>query len=77
MTTTAQRPVTPRQQSVLDWIAGFINVHGYSPTLRQIAFAFNAKSVSAIQPHLNSLRKKGRITWIDGQARTIRLVEND
>lgn len=78
MTTKAPRPprpITPRQQSILEWIDGFINVHGYSPTLRQIAFAFNAKTVSAIQPHLNSLRRKGAITWEDNQARTIRPVK--
>lgn len=75
-TTTTRRELTPRQQAVLDWITGFIDVHGYSPTLRQIAFAFNAKTASAIQPHLNALRRKGRINWVDGQSRTIRPVED-
>ena len=78
MTTKAPRPprpITPRQQSIADWIGGFIDVHGYSPTLRQMAFAFNAKTVSAIQPHLNALRRKGVVTWVEGQARTIRIVK--
>jgi len=75
-TTTTRRELTPRQQAVLDWITGFIDVHGYSPTLRQIAFAFNAKTPSAVQPHLNALRRKGRINWVDGQSRTIRPVED-
>lgn len=75
MTTTARRPLTPRQQSVLDWIAGFIDVHGYSPTVREVAFAFNLKSPNAVTVHLNPLRKKGYVTWVDGQARTIRPVQ--
>jgi repressor LexA len=75
MTTTTRRPLTPRQQSVLDWISGFIDVHGYSPTVREVAFAFNLKSPNAVTVHLNPLRKKGYLTWIDGKPRTIRPVE--
>ena len=74
MTTATIKPLTQRQQSVLDWIVGFINVHDYGPTVREICFAFNFKNPNAASVHLNQLRKKGRITWEDGKARTIRIV---
>ena len=39
-TTTERQPLTARQQEVVDWISGYIDVHGFSPTIRQIAAGF-------------------------------------
>ena len=76
MTTTATRPaLTARQQAVLDWIGGFIDVHGYSPTVRQVAHAFSWASPNAASVHLGPLRRKGYVTWLDHQPRTLRVVE--
>jgi repressor LexA len=68
-----RRPLTARQQEVLDWVDGFINTHGYSPTIQQIAHAFTWTKAGAAC-HLNALRRKGWINWVDGESRTIRLV---
>ena len=77
MTTQAERlPTTPRQQEVLLWIDGYINTHGYSPTIRQIAHAFGW-SVNGVMCHLRPMRLKGHVTWVDGEARTIRVVGGD
>jgi len=75
MTTTLERqPLTPRQQDVLDWIAGFIDTHGFSPSVRQIGHAYGW-TPNGVKCHLNAIRRKGWITWLDGQCRTIRIVE--
>ena len=75
MTTTATRPaLTARQQAVLDWIGGFIDVHGYSPTVRQVAHAFSWASPNAASVHLGPLRRKGYLTWLDNKPRTLRIV---
>lgn len=36
MTTTIDdhTALTPRQQEVLSWISGYIDTHGFSPTIR-------------------------------------------
>lgn len=73
--TTTRPALTIRQQAVLDWIRGFIDVHGYSPTVRQVAFAFNWRSPNAASVHMAPLRRKGYVTWLDNKPRTLRIVE--
>lgn len=73
---TATHPLTPRQQDVLNWIAGYIDTHGFSPSVREIGHAYQW-STNGVMSHLRAIRRKGHITWIDGQARTIRVVGGD
>jgi repressor LexA len=77
MTTQAERqPLTPRQQDVLTWISGYIDTHGFSPTIRQIGHAFGW-TVNGVACHLRPMKKKGWITWIEGEARTLRVIGGD
>lgn len=71
MTTTA----TARQSEILAWIAAYLAENGYGPTRREVSRAFGFRSPVAAQCHLLALRKKGLVTWVDGQPRTVRLTE--
>jgi len=73
---TERQPLTPRQQEVLAWISGYIDVHGFSPTIRQIGHAFGW-TVNGVVCHLRPMKKKGWITWIEGEARTLRVIGGD
>ena len=73
---TERQPLTPRQHEVLGWVRGYINVHGYSPTIRQIGQAFKW-TTNGVMCHLRPMRRKGWITWQDGEARTIRVIGGD
>lgn len=75
-TATEPQPLTPRQQEVVDWISGYIDVHGFSPTIRQIAAGFGW-TVNGVMCHLRPIRKKGYVSWLDGEARTIRVIGGD
>jgi len=75
--TTTTTTLTPRQVEHLAWIRAFIASHGFSPTVREAARAFGARNQNAVMAHWNALRRKGYVTWMDGQARTIRPVEVD
>lgn len=75
MTTTATLPLTARQREILAWIDAYIAANGYSPTCRELAEAFGFKGPNGAACHLRPLRKKGAVTWVDGQARTLRVVE--
>ena len=78
MTTATERePITARQTDVLNWIAGFIDVHGYSPTVREIQHAYGWKTTNATMCHLHPLRRKGYVTWVDGCSRTLRVIGGD
>lgn len=74
-TATADVPLTDRQREILAWVQAYIDAHGYSPTLRELVTAFGFKSTNGAACHLTPLRKKGRLTWIDGRPRTLRVLE--
>jgi hypothetical protein len=67
--------LTDRQQSILDWIVGFVAENGFAPTIREIGDAFGIAATNGVKCHLTALQKKGRLTWIEGKARTLRVVE--
>ena len=73
-------PLTTAQQSVLDYIRGFIRITGYSPTTREICQQFGWSSPQAAQGHLRALLREGALTCERGssgrvKARTLRVVE--
>lgn len=70
------QPLTPRQQDVLEWISGFIDTHGFSPTIREIGHAYGW-TVNGAMSHLRPMQKKGRVTWMPKQSRTIRVIGGD
>ena len=76
-TATERQPLTARQQDVLTWIAGYINTHEYPPTLREIQHAYGWKTPNAAKCHLEPLRKKGYVTWVEGCSRTLRVIGGD
>lgn len=75
-TTTQKKPLTDRQRDVFDWIEGYINVHGFSPTVRQIGSHYGF-TPNGVKTHLNALRRKGWVTWQDGCSRTLRVIGGD
>jgi len=75
MTTTTEAPLTARQREILAWVDAYIVQHGFSPTLRELVTAFGFKSTNGAVCHLIPLRKKKRLTWIDGSPRTLRVTK--
>lgn len=62
-----------RQKEIYIFIQAFINENKFSPTVREIAEAVNLKSSSTAHGHLNKLREKGYITFMDSFPRTIQI----
>ncbi|CAH9067534.1 LexA repressor [Pseudoalteromonas holothuriae] len=69
------RPLTKRQEQVLELIKVFIKDTGMPPTRAEIADALGFKSANAAEEHLKALAKKGVIEMVPGASRGIRLVE--
>ena len=67
------RPLTPRQQEVLDLIKTTMIDTGMPPTRAEIARHLGFKSANAAEEHLKALAKKGVIDIIPGTSRGIRL----
>ena len=53
--------LTQRQQSVFDFVVGYIDRHGYPPSIREIGAAFGISSLRGVTVHLDALEKKGFI----------------
>jgi LexA DNA binding domain-containing protein len=71
VTKTRECNMTKRQESIHQWIKEYLTKHSYAPTLREIAKAFEIKSPNGVMCHLKSLREQGKVTWVEGDARTL------
>jgi SOS-response transcriptional repressor LexA len=67
--------VSPRQEEVLAVLRRMIAEHGHSPTNRELAAELGVRS-SAVHGSLLRLRALGRVTWEEGRARTLRVVDD-
>ena len=74
MPTGSPEPLTPAQQELYDWLAGYIGEHRHSPSIRQMMEAMGLRSPAPIQSRLRHLQQKGWLTWKEGQARTLQLL---
>jgi repressor LexA len=76
VTTTIDAPnLSARQLDILQWIAGFIDTHGYPPTYRQVGCHYGWRSPgAAMSTHLAAMQRKGVVTREPGQARTLQLT---
>jgi repressor LexA len=72
--TSNGQELTPAQQELYDWLAGYIGRHRHSPSIRQMMEAMGLRSPAPIQSRLRHLQQKGWITWQEGQARTLELL---
>lgn len=68
-------PLTPAQKELYYWLVHQMNQNRYSPSIREMMRAMRLKSPAPVQARLERLRKKGYVTWIDGKARTLKLLQ--
>jgi SOS-response transcriptional repressor LexA len=73
----AGTPPSPRltqpQREIALALLHFINVNGFSPTVRELGEA-TRRSPGTIHQHLETLRANGIVDWWDGQPRTIHFL---
>lgn len=74
---TAMRPLTDRQQQVLDCIKGHIREFGFPPTRMEVAKGVGLKDASTISGHLAKLAEAGWIQLQPNKKRGIRVLETD
>jgi SOS-response transcriptional repressor LexA len=67
--------VTIQQGRCLEAIKGYVANCGYAPTYADLRVILGLSSSSGVQRLLRDLRLRGLIDFIDGKARSIRVVE--
>lgn len=66
-----------RQRQILDFISQYIQAHGFSPTLVEIANALGVSSLATVHEHLETMEKKGVIKRFDGTVRGIEILDKN
>ena len=66
--------LTRRQKQVLDFLVGFINRQGYSPSFEEIGDALGLSSLATVHKHIGTLEKKGFIRRGYNQSRSVEVV---
>src|SRR3990172_3343964 len=66
--------LTRRQKQGLDFLVGFINRHGYSPSFEEIAAGLKLTSLATVKKQLKRLERKGFIRRGYNQSRSVEVV---
>jgi repressor LexA len=70
-------PITlyKRQRQIVEFIAQYIQINGYAPTLQEIAGAIGVSSLATVHEHLQALERKKVIRKFEGAVRGIELID--
>lgn len=64
-----------RDDQLIEWIKSFVDRHQYAPSIREIGKKFGHSSSATTKAWVDRLRKEKRLDWIDGETRTLHVVE--
>jgi len=67
--------LTDAQDELYKWIKTYTEQFQHSPSIRQMMEAMGLKSPAPIQSRLKHLQEKGWISWQEGKARTLKILE--
>ena len=67
--------LTQAQNELYAWIKNYMKDFQHSPSIRQMMQAMGLKSPAPIQSRLKHLQEKGYISWQEGKARTMQIVD--
>ena len=75
MLNTSGESLTNAQNELYLWIKDYMKQFRHSPSIRQMMLAMGLKSPAPIQSRLKHLQDKGYISWQEGKARTLQIVD--
>src|SRR5579885_3241341 len=67
--------LTKRQREIFDFIRGYLQKHGYPPTVRDIGTAVGLASSSTVHTHLANLERLGLLRRDPTKPRAIELLD--
>ena len=71
----SENTLTEAQNELYVWIKSYMKDFHHSPSIRQMMQAMGLKSPAPIQSRLKHLQQKGFISWHEGKARTLKIVD--
>ena len=71
-----EKNLSDAQNELFEWIKDYMKDFHHSPSIRQMMEAMGLKSPAPIQSRLKHLQQKGFISWQEGKARTLQIVDD-
>src|SRR5215217_6320525 len=71
------RVLTGRQQQIYDFVVGYVDRHGYPPTVREIGEAIGLASPSTVHAHLANLERAGYVRRDPTKPRALELLARE
>lgn len=68
--------LTERQGGIMECISGFMEEHGFSPTVREIQTLTGYRSTSSVHAQLHKLADMGMLSYEPTKPRTIVILRN-
>ena len=75
MLNSSEGNLTEAQNELYGWIKNYMKDFKHSPSIRQMMQAMGLKSPAPIQSRLKHLQEKGYISWQEGKARTLQIID--
>ena len=72
---SSEENLTEAQNELYLWIKNYMKDFQHSPSIRQMMEAMSLKSPAPIQSRSKHLQKKGYISWQEGKARTLKIID--
>ena len=72
----ANQDLTDAQNELYEWIKDYMSKFQHSPSIRQMMNGMGLKSPAPIQSRLKHLQDKGYISWHEGRARTLKIMND-
>lgn len=66
--------ITKRQRQVYDFISGFVQENGYSPSFEEICQGMGLSSLATVHKHISNLEKKGLLKRDYNRSRSIDIL---
>ena len=66
--------LTKRQREIYDYVVGYVDAHGYPPTVREMGEAVGLASPSTVHAHLANLERAGYLRRDPTKPRALELV---
>jgi repressor LexA len=63
--------ITRRQKEVLEFISGFVQKNGYSPSFEEIARGLDLRSLATVHKHVTNLQSKGLLARAHNRSRSL------
>ena len=71
-----EKNLSDAQNELYLWIKDYLKEFNHSPSIRQMMQAMGLKSPAPIQSRLKHLQEKGYISWQEGKARTLQIIDS-